>query len=191
MDTVQPDTPARPKNGTLLLAEPFMVDPNFKRSVVLLCENQESGSIGFILNRPLHIHLLELIDGIYVDFDPKVFAGGYLETDTLHFIHNVPSVPECVKVADGIYWGGDFEELKMMINKREVKADNFKFFLGYAGWDSKQIIDELNDKQWITHMAAARHAFESNPEELWKNILLEKGGDYKMMVNFPEDPQLN
>lgn len=176
--------------GALLLAEPFMFDPNFKRTVVFLCEKQKSGTVGFILNRPMPLKLCEAVEGIY-NFDAQLFFGGPVQTDTLHFIHSVPELPGAIQIIDGLYWGGNFETLKSMISVRKVRPENFRFFLGYAGWDKHQLDAEIQEKSWIVHPAKASHVFQSNPDNLWKQILKEMGGDYAMMVNFPEDPELN
>ncbi len=181
----------KPSKGVLLLAEPFMADPNFKRSVVFLCENQKSGSIGFILNRPMPLKLAEAVEGIIVNFDARLYFGGPVQTDTLHFIHDVPNLEGAIEIIDGLYWGGDFEALKEMINSGEVKPESFRFFLGYAGWDLSQLDTEIAENSWITFKAKASHIFKTKPESLWKDVLREMGGEYAMMVNFPEDPQMN
>jgi len=180
----------KPIKGSLLLAEPFMLDPNFKRAVVFLCEKQKSGSVGFILNRPMPLKLSEAVEDIY-NFDAQLYFGGPVQTDTLHFIHNVPALDGCIKIIDGLYWGGNFEALKTMINSGEVQPENFRFFLGYSGWDMSQLDSELQENSWILCPAKASYVFNTKPDILWKQVLKEMGGDYAMMMNFPEDPSLN
>jgi len=180
----------KPAKGILLLAEPFMADPNFKRTVVFICENQKSGSVGFILNRPMPLKLSEAVEDIY-NFDATLYFGGPVQTDTLHFLHNVPELEGCIRIIDGLYWGGNFEALKAMINAGQVKPENFRFFLGYSGWDMSQLDHELAEHSWITYPAKASHVFKIKPDRLWKEVLKEMGGEYAMMVNFPEDPTLN
>ncbi|GIV32606.1 MAG: UPF0301 protein [Chitinophagales bacterium] len=181
----------KPSKGVLLLAEPFMADPHFRRTVVVLCENQRSGSIGFILNRPTPLKLPEAIDGILVNFDAPLYYGGPVQTDTLHFVHNVENLDGAIKIIDGLYWGGDFEQLKELINTNAVRPENFRFFVGYSGWDVSQLDNEIAANSWITYPAKAYHVFKSPPETLWKDVLREMGGEFALMVNFPEDPQMN
>lgn len=190
MENLRKLSDKKPSKGTLLLAEPFMLDPNFKRTVVFLCEKQKSGSVGFILNRPMPLKLSEAVEDIY-NFDAQLYFGGPVQTDTLHFIHNVPDLDSCIKIIDGLYWGGDFEALKTRINSGEVKPENFRFFLGYSGWDMSQLDNELQENSWILCPAKASYVFNTQPDILWKQVLKEMGGDYAMMVNFPEDPSLN
>jgi putative transcriptional regulator len=100
-------------NGTVLLAEPFMLDPNFKRSAILLCEHNKEGSVGFIMNKPLDMRIDELIEG-FPEFESEVLFGGPVQTDTIHYIHNIGELLEGSRqVTDGVYWGGDFEKLKI------------------------------------------------------------------------------
>ena len=167
-----------------------MADPNFKRSVVFLCENQKSGSVGFILNRPMPLKLSEAVEDIY-NFDATLYFGGPVQTDTLHFIHNVPDLEGCIQIIEGLYWGGNFDTLKEMINSGQVKPENFRFFLGYSGWDLTQLDHELAENSWITYPAKSKHVFNVKPDLLWKEVLKEMGGDYAMMINFPEDPMWN
>ena len=130
------------KTGSVLLAEPFMFDSNFKRSAILLCEHNEEGSIGFILNKELDMQVDELIAD-FPSFDGKVFFGGPVQTDTIHYIHNVGNLLEdSVKVVPGVYWGGDFEKLKFLIQSDMIKPHNIRFFVGYSGWSDGQLGDE-------------------------------------------------
>ncbi len=182
---------SEPETGSLLVAEPFMWDPNFKRTVALLCENHpENGAFGFVLNRKLEMKLHEAINGIK-KFDAPLYYGGPVELDTLHFLHQLEDLEGAIMVCEGVYWGGNFDAVKRMINNREVKPSDFRFFLGYSGWGTEQLADELKEKSWIVHAAKSKHIFKTPPDELWKQILKEKGGEYTLMVNYPEDPSYN
>ena len=179
------------EKGTLLLAEPFMKDPNFKRSVVLLCEHSEEGTMGFTLSRPVGIALNKVIDGVG-DCELPLYFGGPVQRDTLHFIHDMGDlIKDSTEVADGIYWGGDFEQVKLLAATGQLDDANILFFLGYSGWSAGQLSEEMGDNSWITHKAAGDLIFVDQQEELWKQALKHMGGDYALMVNFPEDPTLN
>ena len=168
-----------------------MVDPNFKRTVVFLCEKQEDGSVGFILNKPMPLTLSEAVEGIN-NFDSQLYYGGPVQTDTLHFIHNLGDQLEgSIEIIPGLFWGGNFETLKSLINEGMVQPGNVRFFLGYSGWDVSQLDNEMVEKSWIVCPAKAAYVFEAKAEELWKDVLREMGGRYAMMINFPEDPSLN
>lgn len=180
------------KKGRLLLAEPFLKDPNFKRSVILLCEHDEKeGSVGFILNNLADLMLDDVIEDLN-NFPAELYIGGPVQNDTLHFLHNLGNkLKGSIEIAEGVYWGGNFEDVINMINKGEVTPDNFRFFLGYSGWSPNQLDEEMKENSWMVHPAKSAHVFKLDADELWKQVLQEMGPDYAMMVNFPEDPILN
>ncbi len=181
-----------PASGILLLAEPFLKDPSFIRSVVLICKHDaEEGTFGFALNRKLHTTLNEMI----ADLDGwplPVYIGGPVQTDTIHYIHQYPQYfDDAVKIADNIYWGGDFEKMKALIKKGTLDINKIKFFLGYSGWSQGQLDEEILENSWITTEADKTLVFETPAKEVWNAGLTKLGGKYKMMIHFPTDPQLN
>ncbi len=182
---------ARVRQGSLLISEPFLPDPNFKRKVVLLCEHNTEGTVGFILDNPLEVSIQEAIPD-FPEFDAKLFIGGPVQTDTLHFIHDVGDMLEgSTKVLDGVYWGGNFEALKILIDTGQVTPANFRFFLGYSGWGAGQLRHELRDKSWIVTEGSREQIFKEKPDDLWKKVLRNMGKEYAIVSNFPEDPSLN
>ena len=122
-----------PKKGCLLVAEPTILnDMSFNRSVILLTEHTKDGSVGFILNKPLSYSINELIPEINANF--MVYNGGPVEQDNLYFLHNVPElIPESVEISYGLYWGGDFETTKDLINEGKISKENIRFLLVYSG----------------------------------------------------------
>ncbi len=179
------------QRGSLILAEPFMMDPNFKRAVVFICENDEQeGTLGFILNKPTGLQLSEAVEEVYVD--APLYYGGPVQTDTLHFFHDLGDrIEGSTEIADGLYWGGDFETVKSMLNSGEVAPDHFRFFVGYSGWDAEQLEGEMQQKAWMVARSKPEYVFDYDPDNLWRSILKEKGGSFKLMANFPEEPSLN
>jgi putative transcriptional regulator len=182
----------KPKKGKLLIAEPSITgDVSFNRSVVLLAEHNDEGSVGFILNKPLEYDISDLISEIKVPF--KVFNGGPVEQDNLYFIHKVPELIEgSIEISDGIYWGGDFEKTIELLNSETITENDIRFFLGYSGWDSLQLDQELSSKSWVV----VKNEYESNiiqksASAFWKEKMVELGGDYLIWSNAPENPTLN
>ncbi len=180
-----------PAPGILLIADPFLKDPNFLRTVVFLCEHKEEGSFGFVLNRQYENTLDELITDLQ-GFPLPVYYGGPVQQDSIHFIHQYPNkIPGAQEVAKGVYWGGDFEVLVDLIKKEEVDPGKIRFFIGYSGWSEGQLKEEMEEKTWLTVNANRSLVFHENHEEIWKDSLRHLGGDYEIMINFPIDPQLN
>lgn len=181
-----------PGAGDLLLSEPFMLDPNFKRTVVVLCEHLvDDGSVGFILNRPLDVRVCDAL----VDFDDvknTLYYGGPVAKDTLHYLHRYGDlIEDSVPVIDDIYWGGNFEQLGNMLKAGTLDPSFIKFFLGYSGWSPGQLSGELEEHSWIITPAKSKYVFELSDAELWKEVLKDLGGEYSQIINYPEDPNLN
>ena len=175
------------QSGSILLAEPFMLDANFKRSTVLLCEHNEEGSVGFIINKPLRMRIDELIED-FPEFDAEVFFGGPVQTDTIHYIHNVGKLLDDSRlVADGVYWGGDFSKLKFLISSKLISSENIRFFVGYSGWSVGQLEDELNLGSWVSANMDANYLFKSIPSRLWEQVMYNKGDVYTVISQVPED----
>ena len=179
------------KNGKLLIAEPFMVDPNFKRSVILLCEHEEEGSVGFILNKSLDMRINDLIED-FPEFKAPVYFGGPVQTDTIHYIHNVGNLLEDTqKVNNGVYWGGDFEKLKFLIKSGTVNEENIRFFIGYSGWSNGQLEQEMKHGSWLTTSMHSNYLFKNNTESLWKNVMNNKGKAYTVIAQMPDSAHQN
>jgi putative transcriptional regulator len=177
--------------GMLLIAEPFLDDANFERSIVLLCEHNREGAFGFILNKPTNFQVQEVIDDIVYE-DIPLYLGGPVEQNTLHFIHRVgDKIDGAVKISEGIYWGGNYEQVCQLINSGLIKTTDIRFFLGYSGWSAGQLEQEMQENTWITNEANVELLFETPPQELWRTILKNMGGKYKVMSNYPIDPRLN
>ena len=180
-----------PSPGILLIADPFLKDPNFVRTVVFLCEHHEKGSFGFVLNKEYELKLDELITGME-GHQLKVFYGGPVQPDTIHFLHQYPElIPDSYKISKDIYWGGNFETLSALIKSKSVNTDKIKLFIGYSGWGEGQLNIELKERSWLTVSATRKLVFNTRHNEVWKHSLQHLGGEYEIMINFPIDPQLN
>jgi putative transcriptional regulator len=180
-----------PGPGILLIADPFLKDPNFLRTVVFLCENKDEGSFGFVLNRKYENTLDELLPDAEGHKLP-VFYGGPVQADSIHFLHQYPrEIPGGVEVMKGVYWGGDFEKAVEFIKTGNSYPDKIRFYIGYSGWSNGQLEEEIEEKTWLTVAATPALVFDTNHDQIWKQSLKELGGDYEMMIHFPIDPQLN
>jgi putative transcriptional regulator len=173
-------------SGKVLVAEPFMLDRYFKRSAVLLCEHNEEGSIGFILNRPLDINVDSLIQD-FPEFETEVYYGGPVQNDTIHYLHNVGDLlDDSVKIDDGVYWGGDFEKLKVLISTELIKPENIRFYLGYSGWSTGQLAEEMKLGSWMLADLFPNYIFKTEPDHLWKQVMHNKGKQFTVLAQMPE-----
>lgn len=191
MHQTQKMTSLKLEKGRLLIAEPSILnDDSFNRSIVLLTEHSNCSSVGFILNKPLDYVLNDLMPEIFCDF--KVYQGGPVEQDNLYFVHRVPELlTDSIKVAENIYWGGNFNQLKELLSENLLKSTDIRFFLGYSGWTSNQLKNELDTASWFVTENDYDNIFSVKEETIWKNKLLQKGGKYKIWANAPSDIQMN
>lgn len=178
--------------GDLLISEPFLLDENFTRSVVLLCEHNAEGSFGLILNKPSILKLSELVESMSF-LDKEVYVGGPVEQNTLHYIYQGNQrLEQSISIGPNMWWGGNFEELVAGLKSGTIDAADFRFFLGYSGWAPDQLVEELNENTWIVCKDALdEFTLHYTPDELWRKILLNMGGDFKLLANYPLDPRLN
>jgi len=181
-----------PKKGNLLVAEPSIIgDLSFNRSVVLLADHSETGSIGFILNKPLEYTISDLVPEVKSNF--KVYNGGPVEQDNLYFIHKIPElIPDSIEISLGIFWGGDFDKVLELISNKKINHKDIRFFLGYSGWDKNQLQNELSSNSWVILQNKYKQSIiEKSYESFWKEKMVELGGNYSIWSNAPENPSYN
>jgi putative transcriptional regulator len=180
-----------PGKGKILVSEPYLPDPNFERTIILLCEHNDEGSFGFIMNKPSVAKLADVMQDLK-DIDAPVFIGGPVQQDTLHYIHRLSDLEESIEVMDGIYWGGNFDQLVSLIETKQVAASDIKFFLGYSGWSVGQIEEELKEDSWIVSDKVNEELlFDIKAESMWQYALKRMGGRFSVYSNYPQDPRLN
>lgn len=183
-------TPSTVRNGNLLIAEPFMGDTNFERSVVLICEHNQAGTFGLVLNQQTDLHLSDVIEEVHADL--PLFVGGPVQQNTLHFIHRRPDLIDgSIRVEEGLYWSGDFEQIKQAVNLGTLTERDARFFIGYSGWSEGQLDAELQQKAWIISRTNADFLFDTPTNEFWRGVLKRMGGEYKSIAHYPVDPRLN
>lgn len=175
----------------MLISEPYLPDPNFERTVVLLCEHNDEGSFGFVVNKPSIIKINEVMEDIR-NVEEPVFVGGPVQQDTLHFLHRNTNIEKAVKIRDEIYWGGDFESLLVNLDTSVIRSGDVRFYLGYSGWASGQLELELQEDSWIVcDFVNDALLFDTDPAVVWKKALESMGGRFSVYSNYPVDPRLN
>lgn len=168
-----------------------MLDPNFKRSVILLTDHNDTESVGFILNQPTKVGINDIIDE-FPPFDASVYIGGPVQKDTLHFIHSLGSVIDgAIQISENLYWGGNFQTLVRLVKDDEIKPTEIRFFMGYSGWGIGQLEDEIKQHSWIVAAANDKVIFSKDNEELWKDFIGAMDEKYAVWINMPDNPSLN
>lgn len=180
-----------PTTGKLLIAEPFLGDPNFDRSVILITDHGEEGTVGYVLNRPLEMNVDSVIPD-FPAFEAPLYNGGPVEQSNLYFLHKRADLFEdSIKIDDDLYWGGDFTRLREVVELGLLQPSEIRFFLGYSGWGKGQLQAELSEKSWRVLPLDSINLFDESPENLWKAAINQLGGDYQLWANAPSDPLLN
>jgi Putative transcriptional regulator len=191
MDFFKYKTKLVPKAGRILVSEPYLPDPNFERTVILMTEHNHEGSIGFILNKPADNLVGDLMEDLK-NYKGPLFIGGPVQQDTLHIIHRKEDIQNSVKIAEGVYWGGNFEDIVIRLETNQLHASDIKFFLGYSGWSPGQLEEELNVDSWIvTEHVNEELVFETTYDQMWRKALKDLGGRYSVFSNYPADPRMN
>lgn len=180
-----------PQQGSILIAEPFLSGHYFNRSIILLATFNEKGAMGFILNKKVDYPIEELFED-FPDFDSNVHIGGPVGTDSVYFIHSLgEKIPGSLFIKDNLYWGGDFNILRSHIAMGLVLPHQVRFFLGYSGWESGQLEEEIKENSWLVADVTGDDLLAAQEEEMWAQSVRNIGGKYKMWENFPENPSLN
>ncbi|MBE0663926.1 MAG: YqgE/AlgH family protein [Bacteroidales bacterium] len=180
-----------PAVGRILISEPLLQDFYFRRSVVLLADHSDEGTFGLILNKPVDVRFNDVIKG-FPNFHAPLYLGGPVQTSNLYFIHTLgDKIEGSMKILDGLYWGGDIEQIKEMMTLDQLNPSNIRFFIGYAGWVSKQLDRELDENSWVVSSASTEQLILANPDNLWRDIVRTLGKDFVLWANYPPDPLLN
>jgi putative transcriptional regulator len=175
--------------GQLLVASPALLDPNFRRTVVLVTEHNADGAAGLVLNRPSEAEVVEAVPQLepLADVGEHVWVGGPVEQNAVLVLGEfVDPDDAAVQLFGSLGFPAldDPDEVVPLTTRRRI-------FAGYAGWGSGQLEDELVREDWILEPASNDDAFTEDPDELWADVLRRKGGIYELVARMPEDPSVN
>ena len=181
-----------PTRGKVLISQPFLCDKLFGRSVVLLIDHNDDGTMGLVMNKPFPLKLSEFFDNFTCWRTIPVYWGGPLGMDSLFYLHTIENIPGALPVRKGLYVNGNFEAIKDYINQAESIEGRIRFFIGYSGWASGQLIEEINNDSWIISRENTESLMnEKGTENLWQTALSKLGGKYEIWSRFPQIPTLN
>lgn len=180
-----------PSRGKILISEPFLRDLTFGRSVILLIDHSEEGSMGLIINKQLPLFLNDLIkDFDHIDEIP-LYKGGPISTDTLFYLHTLKNIPGAIPINKELYLNGDFNSIKEYIRQGNIITNRIRFFLGYSGWESKQLYNEIKENTWIVSKEENSYLMDTETKHMWKQALGKMGNKYEAWSRFPQVPTLN
>ena len=169
-----------------------MADPHFGRKAILLCEHNEEGSFGFVLNNFIEVGLNELLDDLPA-VECRLSLGGPVKNSNLYYLHTIEGAPDAITVKPGLFMGGDFDWVRSLLDAGVKLEGKLRFFIGYAGWTPGQLEDEIKSRSWFVTNADVDTIMstESEDETLWKSLITEMGEGFDHIANAPVDPSMN
>ena len=178
--------------GRLLVANPTLRDPNFSRTVVLLCEHGDDGSMGVIVNRPTEHTLTEAITGMPQDATQRLYWGGPVQQQMVLALHrDAHDAPNTAPVADGMALGTDHDALIHLLQTLPDPERHIRVYSGYAGWAAGQLEAEMQQHSWIVSKADAGLVFDVEPDQVWERALVQLGPRFAYLATMPADPRVN
>lgn len=179
--------------GIFLIATPGLRDPNFRQTVVLLCEHGPEGALGVVVNRPTQIRVAEMLPEVPVLEGQELvfFSGGPVQPNHVLFLYRMhEEASESHHVFDGVYLGGDMDHLQRLFELPTGK-DRFRAYAGYSGWSPGQLEAEMKTGSWLTMPADSTILFEKDPSRVWPELMRSLGEPYAFYAEMPPDPNLN
>ena len=184
-----------PHRGSLLVAKPTVGDFFFKRSLVLIVDPDEGdGAMGVVVNHYMGYNLRDIMPDIESVEEIPLYLGGPVGTQMLFYLHTLgPSiVPDGIEVADGVYFGGDFEAIKRYVELGAPVDGRIKFIVGYSGWSKDQIASELKRHDWaVLDRGDKDLLMGEGDDDVWREAVSRFGDRYRLWLNLPSDPVWN
>ncbi len=181
------------EKGIFLVATPGLKDPNFRQTVVLLCEHGPEGALGVVVNRPTAMHLSEVLPQVPIleGQRHRLFSGGPVQPTAVLLLYRLSEEPsDKHHVFDGVYMGGDLTVVERLLTT-PTGGEAIRAYMGYSGWGPGQLENEMKTGSWITLPADHSVVFEKDPLHIWPDILRSLGDPYNLYAEMPPDPNLN
>lgn len=176
--------------GKLLIAGATLPDPNFARTVVLVCEHSDEGALGLVLNRPTEMTVAEAAPDLtaLAGDDALICEGGPVQPTAVLVLAEFDDIALAGQpVVENVGLMGESSEIADI----ETAVLRARIFAGYAGWGPGQLDAELERDDWFVAPAGVDDIFDPDPEELWRRVLARKGGHYALVARMPVDPSVN
>ena len=184
---------ATPRQGSLLVSAPFLKDYHFARSVVLVVEHNDEGSMGIVMNKNFSnlMTLNELVPELASIPPIPLYKGGPVGRDTLFYLHTFSYLKDALPLGNGLYVNGDFEQMKRYILAGGETQGMVRFFMGYAGWQRGQLTQEIEANTWMVSNDSQVNLLNMYLRDLWKESLCDMGGKYAVWSRYPKFPIMN
>ena len=176
--------------GKLLIAMPMLIDPNFRQTVILLCEHGPDGSLGLVVNRPTDVEVSTLVQD-FPDLASAewVYAGGPVGRNAMLVLCRGNDTPEEPGILKDVFLAKDLEMLKFQ--GQLGLEGRIRCYVGYAGWAPGQLEAEVNAGAWHLIPGDSSLIFDANPATLWQEMMARIGGECAIYATMPPDPSVN
>ncbi len=174
--------------GSLLVANASLMDPHFRRTVVVITEHSDQGAVGLVLNRPAPVTVAEATPLLASLVDPgsPIYVGGPVQPEAALVLADFDAFDHHGRIVVG-----SVGLLSTYSGETEPAIKRARVFAGYAGWGPGQLEAETDEDAWIIEDAFPDDIFTEDPNKLWSSVLARKGGSYKLLALMPEDPSTN
>jgi putative transcriptional regulator len=182
------------EKGSLLIANPVLPDPNFSRTVILLCDHDEQGSFGLVINRSTQLKAPDLFLNINIlkSYNEKIYLGGPVSQSMVFFLCRSPSAAgKLDEICSGVYLGSNLETLESLYSSLENPEQDIRFYLGYSGWSGGQLDDEMEQNSWLVQRANEQFIFLDSENLIWPKAVNSLGKKYQYLAKAPVNPQWN
>lgn len=180
--------------GSLLIANPVLPDPNFSRTVILLCNHNDQGSFGLVINRSTQLKASDLLSGIDIlkSYNAKAYIGGPVSQSMVFYLYRSSrDVIDLDEICSGVYLGSNLETLESLYLDIENPEENIRFYLGYSGWSDGQLDGEMEQNSWLVQDANEQFVFFDSENLIWPKAVNSLGEKYQYLTKAPVNPQWN
>ena len=180
--------------GSLLIANPVLPDPNFSRTVILLCNHNDQGSFGLVINRSTQLKAPDLFSSIDIlkSYNAKIYIGGPVSQSMVFYLYrSAKDVIDLDKICSGVYLGSNLETLESLYLDIKNPEENIRFYLGYSGWSGGQLDGEMEQNSWLIQNANEQFVFLDSEELIWLKTVNSLGEEYQYLTKAPVNPQWN
>jgi putative transcriptional regulator len=175
--------------GRLLVSSPSLLDPNFRRTIVLVTEHNDEGAMGLVLNRAAETTVAEAVPQLapLVADEEPVHVGGPVEPGAVMALAewDEPEEAAALVFEDVGFVPAEGDSVLVAASTRRVRV-----FAGYAGWGAGQLDSEVAEDAWIVLAPDADDVF-GDAEATWARVLRRQGGAYRLLALMPDDPSVN
>lgn len=183
-----------PKAGDLLLSEPMLADPNFRRSAIMILDrDSEGGQLGLVMNHRIDATVANLLDDWPGTENMPLFCGGPVELDRVFMLHRLGDIIDgSIELMSGLWTSGDIDQLRDYIASGSETEGMIRFFCGYSGWGAGQLTSEILQNTWGVNTAPdVMDILRDYGEDYWRREVIRLGNDYRSWLSIPQHPSFN